>query len=134
MQLKLLSIIFRVRTPIDNWKIESYCPQCEAWKPVSATWSWINFNKRPSHEFCSFTLFPSITNYTEPDSWAVKTFFDPLKTLKFPNIPWTIDWKFKDSSEQILGTYKNLCGLLEMSHNIMHNKVHIFWDRDNHST
>lgn len=87
LHLWSLLIVFKIGISVHNREIASYCPQCETGKPVSATWSRIDFDTWPSHEFCGFTLLPSITNDTKMDIWVVKTSFDPSKTLKLPDVP-----------------------------------------------
>lgn len=90
MKSRLFFIILVVW--IHHRKIVANCFGCETREPMRFSWLWVNLNKWPSHDFCSFTFFPSISNYTKANIGMVETLLDPSKTLSFSHIPGTIHW------------------------------------------
>lgn len=83
---------------IHHREIVANCFGCETREPMRFSWPWVNLDKWPSHDFCSFTFFPSISNYTKANIGMVETLLDPSKTLSFPHIPGTIHWNEIDNT------------------------------------
>ena len=84
----VIFIIFSTRISVHNSKVVARSSYWKAWKPVIPTWVHIDLDEWPSHGLYTFTLFSPIPMYTTMDIWTVKTFLDPLKTLRFPHFPW----------------------------------------------